>query len=118
MDKCIFFKKGIMKIYSRRKLLGRLYLLDLDQPASYISSFYIKEKYRNQGNGNFLIETAIELSKQKGCKACSLHCSISNEGALRFYKRHGFVITATTVKPQLSQETGIVERNYLLSKIF
>ena len=116
MTKHITIKSNWAKLYGGRRLLGKLRIFDLNEPAAYISHFNIKEEYRNKGNGQYLIETAIEYAKQRGCTAISLHCSISNISALRFYKRHNFFIAATTTKPRLSFETGLVENNYLMAK--
>jgi ribosomal protein S18 acetylase RimI-like enzyme len=116
VSKFTTIKRNWAKIYDGRRLVGKLRLLDLNEPGAYISHFNIKPEYRNEGNGTHLLTAAIEYAKLMGCTAISLHCSKSNIGALRFYKMHGFFICATTAKAQLSMETGIVEYNYLLAR--
>jgi ribosomal protein S18 acetylase RimI-like enzyme len=82
----LYFNKGWLKMYVQGLVAGRLKILDMDQPACYVSHFNVKEVFRNQGYGQQLFQAAVDMCKQKGCTALSLHCSISNDGALRFYK--------------------------------
>lgn len=105
-----------VKCYDCRKLVGKLRIVDTDQPAAYISHFNVVAEYRRQFFGTYLLTAAIEYAQQVGCTAVALHCSISNVDALRLYKKHGFFIAGTTTKAQYSNETGIVERNYYLVK--
>ena len=115
-NKTVYFKNGWLKLYTGRILTGKLFLHDLPEPASYISHFKIKPQFRSKGAGSYLLLSAIELSQQKGCSAISLHCAKSNEGALRFYKRNGFFIAATTVKASYSPETEQKENHYLMTR--
>lgn len=116
MCKVIVARGKWVKLYSKRKLLGKLFMHDTDQPGCYISHFEIKPGCRNAGNGSYLLTSALEYAKAMNCTAASLHCSLSNAGAIRFYERHGFFIAATTTKARYSNETGLVERNYLMVK--
>lgn len=92
---------------------GSLILKDLDQPACYVLSFEIEEK--NKGYGSFLLDAAIGIAKQNNCEALSLHCSISNHNALRFYKRKGMFIVATTTKKMYDAFVDKKEKHYLLT---
>ena len=46
---------------------------------------------RNAGIGSDLLERAIEVASDNGCKRITLLTDRSNEQAQRFYKKHGFV---------------------------
>lgn len=93
--------------------MGSLILKDLEQPACYIEAFEIEEK--SKGYGSFLFDIAVELAKSKCCEAVSLHCSISNENALRFYKRKGMFIYETTPQKRYDAYINLKERHYLLT---
>ena len=45
---------------------------------------------RDQGIGSALLEFGIELARKKDCLRISLLTDADNEGAHRFYQRHGF----------------------------
>lgn len=92
---------------------GSLIIQDLDQPACYVEGFETEEK--NKGYGSFIFDEAVKYAKSKGCTALSLHCSISNEAALRFYKRKGMFICATTPEAGYDAYVNKMERHYLLT---
>jgi len=48
---------------------------------------------RGLGVGSQLLETALEFAQEKGCKRITLLTDSDNEGAHRFYQRHGFTIS-------------------------
>lgn len=53
-----------------------------------IKEFYVDTFFQNQGIGARLIEFATQE-----CEARSLFVLEKNTGAIRFYERHGFVVT-------------------------
>lgn len=64
----------------------------LSMAEGTIHNLYIRPGYQNQGIGHRLIETA------KTCSGGELQLWVfePNEGAIRFYERHGFVILRKT----------------------
>lgn len=52
---------------------------------------------RDKGVGSALLEFGIELARQNGCLRISLLTDADNEGAHRFYERHGFDRSSMTV---------------------
>ena len=48
---------------------------------------------RGLGVGSMLLESAMEFAKEKGCQRITLLTDHDNEGAHRFYQKHGFSIS-------------------------
>ena len=48
---------------------------------------------RGSGVGSKLLERAMEFAKEKGCQRITLLTDHDNEGAHRFYQKHGFSIS-------------------------
>ena len=62
-------------------------------PQGYISSIYVKPKYRGQGIGTALIGQVESWAKAKGAKSIKLDVSRVNESAISTYEKSGFVTT-------------------------
>jgi ribosomal protein S18 acetylase RimI-like enzyme len=62
-------------------------------PQGYISSIYVKPKYRGKGIGAALIGQAESWAKAKGAKSIKLDVSRINETAISTYEKSGFVTT-------------------------
>lgn len=56
-----------------------------------VESMYVKEKFRGKGIGKNLVEHFMEWSKKKGVKRVLVVAFAKNEGAIKFYKREGFI---------------------------
>ena len=61
---------------------------------------------RELGVGSKLIGHGIQYAKEQGCKRITLLTDGDNEGAHRFYKRHGFEQSAMTVFHMALNSTG------------
>jgi ribosomal protein S18 acetylase RimI-like enzyme len=60
-------------------------------PASfYINTLAIYPGDRNHGLGAVLLEAAERKARKAHCSSLLLEVAAENEGALRFYERHGF----------------------------
>ena len=55
----------------------------------------ILDEYQNQGLGSKLMEILFEELKKRKVKGIMLQANLSNEGAVRFYKRLGFKMLST-----------------------
>ena len=55
----------------------------------------ILDEYQNQGWGSKLMEALFQELKKSNVKGIMLQANLSNEGAVRFYKRHGFKMLST-----------------------
>jgi len=57
----------------------------------YIAETYIKEGFRSKNSGEKLLRMAEYWLKQQGADHIELQVSILNEGAQKFWKKHGFL---------------------------
>lgn len=60
------------------------------EPYLFISSFRIKEPFRNRGLGSLLLRMAEIVAREKRLELLVLNCARANESGLSFYKKHGF----------------------------
>lgn len=59
-----------------------------------LEDMIVSERCRSCGVGSRLLNAAIGLAKRDGCSRITLLTDGSNEGAHRFYNRHGFAISS------------------------
>jgi len=58
--------------------------------AAFIHSFYIKEKYRNQGVGRDLLVYAIKILRNEDFESVELTVDLENKPAVNLYENFGF----------------------------
>lgn len=75
------------------KIVGRLKMFDLEEPACYIVYLHVNKSIRTSGVGSRLLLEAIKQAKEQGCTAVSLFVKVDNEIAISFYKKRGFFIS-------------------------
>jgi ribosomal protein S18 acetylase RimI-like enzyme len=56
-----------------------------------ISDLIVAEAWRSQGIGTAIVEHLLDLARQKGMQQVEIGAHLANEGALRLYRRLGFV---------------------------
>lgn len=108
------YKNGKILLKIGTKTIGMIWVNDKKEPSEYISHFHIIEQFRNQGYGSLLMTDVIK--RMAGNEAVSLHVGVSNEGAIRFYRKHGFFIACTTTNASKDMLTNKTERHYLMVK--
>lgn len=60
--------------------------------VGHISQIYLIKEHRGKGFGNLLMKKAEEFFKKHNIKKIGLTVTVSNERAIRFYKKSGFKI--------------------------
>ncbi|HHV45911.1 MAG TPA: GNAT family N-acetyltransferase [Tissierellia bacterium] len=70
---------------------GSPYELLCSDPLVKIMGFVVKEKYRNIGVGNMLINKLECWAKEKGYSGITLTSRFERLNAHRFYEKHGYV---------------------------
>jgi ribosomal protein S18 acetylase RimI-like enzyme len=78
------------------QLVRRGRVLDRIQPSVpansvYVSSLAVAPEHRSRGVGGELMRQAVELARWRKFASVTLDVGVENEGARRFYQRHGFV---------------------------
>jgi ribosomal-protein-alanine N-acetyltransferase len=76
-------ERGIAGFLVARQLFGEAEILN----------FAVRADFRRQGTGTALLEQALEWGKTFGAERVILEVRASNLAAIRFYERHGFVVT-------------------------
>lgn len=65
--------------------------------VALLEDMVVASNKRSQGIGSLLIDHAIEFAKERGCMRITLLTDGDNEGAQKFYGRHGFSNSSMTV---------------------
>lgn len=68
--------------------------------AYYLGILSVRADWRGRGIGGLLLADVCRRAKAAECDAVYLHAELDNAGALRFYARHGFVVTAEHPTPR------------------
>lgn len=72
------------------------YFNDLETKTAFISQFHVNARHRRNGHGRELMDKAVEIARNCGFKAIKLMVNDTNEDALRFYIRYGFIVSGYT----------------------
>jgi len=60
---------------------------------AYLDYIQVKTAQMNKGVGHRLIEKCVDWAREKGARIIYTETGKNNEGAIKFYQRHGFKIT-------------------------
>jgi ribosomal protein S18 acetylase RimI-like enzyme len=71
------------------KMLGTV-VGGFDGRRGMVYHLAVTELFRKQGIGEMLMDELERRLKAKGCIRCYLLVTVENEGAMRFYKKHGW----------------------------
>lgn len=78
--------------------------VSLRRGQMHITNVATKPTYQKQGLASFLIESAADIGRQLDQRMMSLEVRVSNEGAIRLYKKIGF--KKVYVKKNYYQDNG------------
>jgi aminoglycoside 6'-N-acetyltransferase I len=59
-------------------------------PVAYVEGIYVKDEYRNQGVGKYLIEFASRWALENGCTELASDALIENTASYDFHTKVGF----------------------------
>ena len=68
----------------------------LGDRVALLEDMIIHPAARGAGAGSLLLKHAIEFTRSQGCKRITLLTDRANEAAQRFYRHHGFTMSAMT----------------------
>ncbi|MCP4982320.1 MAG: GNAT family N-acetyltransferase [Gammaproteobacteria bacterium] len=85
----------ILVVRRKGRIIGMVNLLytvstALGERVALLEDMVVATDARQRGIGSKLIRHAIEFARGKGCRRITLLTDDDNEGAHRFYQRHGF----------------------------
>lgn len=61
--------------------------------VAIVEDMVIRPEHRGQKAGSLLLQAAIDLARTNGCLRITLLTDRTNAPAIRFYQRHGFVLS-------------------------
>jgi GNAT superfamily N-acetyltransferase len=85
-------------------LVGRVYEPDTLRPGTRVAlleSMRVAPDARGRGVGGHLVEAFFAWAKERGAVRAGVTAYAANEGAQRFYARHGFVPASVTLRATL-----------------
>ena len=92
------FHEGFLVAVKHHKIIGFIVGAKTDSRTARILMMVVSEKQRRKSIGSTLLNRFLkEISMQK-VKCVYLEVKTSNTKAIRFYKKHGFVIVDTILK--------------------
>lgn len=83
------------------EVLGYIFCILIDHSADsarcpntelYINNLCVDENFRREGIGDALFQKALSTAQELGCHNLTLNVWEGNDGALRFYEKHGMKI--------------------------
>ncbi len=75
--------------------------------AYYINNIAVSPDARGRGIGERLLSHVIDRSRKAGYSAVELDVTTVNEGAIRFYERHGFTKQSESGSQELMDQFGL-----------
>jgi ribosomal protein S18 acetylase RimI-like enzyme len=73
----------------------------------FVDMLAVRAPFQGKGIGARLLTNALSYGRRSGCKQVMLYVDKSNDGAQRFYTRHGFA----TVRLEQSIQCYLMSRN-------
>ncbi len=101
-----------LKYIIKGTLINKLLTADLGENEYYLSNIAIDANFRGQGIGSYILENAVKLAENIGCRRVILDVTMDNEGALRLYERFGFKIYGKSVSKWIFKDEGTFNMEY------
>jgi len=88
-------------------LKDKLILSDLRKSDFYLAALAVDEKVRGEGIGGTILNHAINMARQRGCKRVVLDVALDNPRARKLYERIGFKIFNKKIFPWFGRKIGM-----------
>ena len=88
-------------------LKDKLILSDLKKGDFYLAALAVDEKVRREGIGSTILNKAINMAHQRGCKRVVLDVALDNQKAKKLYERKGFRIFNKKIFPWFGRRIGM-----------
>ena len=81
----------------------------------HITNIAVSPDYRRMGVGSAIVDALMQTAEEKEMLGVTLEVRVSNEAAIKLYKKHGFVVTGTRKKYYSdNNEDAYLMWNYLI----
>ena len=111
MGEIKFLFKNLNLIDAIRFLLidlkDKLILSDLKKCDFYLAGLAVDEEIRGEGVGSIILDQAIKIAQQRGCRRVVLDVALDNPGARRLYERTGFKVFNKKSFPWFGRRIGM-----------
>lgn len=84
------FPDGVLHAIYDGEIIGQLEFSYADD-TGHVNLSYLKPAVRGRGFGGALQEQVVSTLQSKGCCAATLRVSPTNERAIKFYAKHGWI---------------------------
>ncbi len=88
-------------------LKDSLILSNLKKGDFYLAGVAVDEKVRGKGIGGLILDRAVEMARERGCKRVVLDVALDNPGAKRLYGRTGFKVYNKRSFPWFGKKIGM-----------
>jgi ribosomal protein S18 acetylase RimI-like enzyme len=80
-------------VWKEDQIIGQIEMMlwKRDSSVGYVNLFYLTPEFRGHGFGQQLDRHATHFFKHLGCQSAHLNVSPTNQVAMRFYLKHGWV---------------------------
>jgi ribosomal protein S18 acetylase RimI-like enzyme len=89
-------------------------LTEENPPLAHIITLDVAEAHRRHGSGSALLVESEKNLRRRGVRSILLETAIDNEGAVAFWKRHGYLIEAVLKRYYLGRLDAYEMRKRLL----
>lgn len=104
----------LLRYIVKGTLINELLTARVGREEYYLSNVAVTPEFRGQGVGSFIVENALKLAENAGCKKVILNVTLTNEGALKFYKRFGFKVTGKSTADWIFKDQGTFDMEFLI----
>ena len=81
----------------------------------HITNIAVSPDYRRMGVGSAIVDALMQTAEETEMLGVTLEVRVSNEAAIKLYKKHGFVVTGTRKKYYSdNNEDAYLMWNYLI----
>lgn len=91
-----------------------MFTIEDDYPVVYLYEVHLKEQLRGKGVGSHLMRIVERFGRIAKMEKTMLTVFTSNEGAERFYKRHGYIMDEYSPQPRLLRGGKVKRPDYLI----
>lgn len=105
---------GLLGYLFKGTLINELLTARVGGEDYYISNIAVDPEFRGQGIGTCIVENALKLAKNSGCRKVILNVTLNNEKALKLYERFGFKVNGINTADWIFKGQGTFDMEFLI----